>query len=106
MIKKKKALLIGINNYKNPDYKLNGCINDVCDMYKYLVSHGDYESDEINLLTDYRATRNQIIDAMAKIEASESVFVYYSGHGSQIYDDSGDESDQLDERFKYYAYPN
>jgi len=53
-----RALLVGSNAY--PGNELNGCVNDVSDVANFLVSHCDFQEDDIRLLTDKRATTNAI----------------------------------------------
>ena len=33
----KKAVLVGINKYPDPDDELSGCINDITDMANFIV---------------------------------------------------------------------
>jgi hypothetical protein len=99
----KKALLVGINHYPNPENNLKGCINDVLLMSKILQEQ--YGFDDINnlrVLTDERAltadirTRLQwLVDGAV---AGDTLVFHYSGHGSQVRDRDGDElKDGLDE---------
>jgi metacaspase-1 len=88
-----RGLLVGINAY--PGNELNGCVNDVTDMANFLVSHCDFQEDDIRLLTDARATTNAILDRLAwlvdGIKTGDRVVFHYSGHGAQfpIRDDNG-----------------
>ena len=47
-----------INAY--PGNELNHCVDDVSDVANFLVSHCDFQEEEILLLTDKRATTNAI----------------------------------------------
>jgi len=99
----KRALLVGINKYK-PELgaDLRGCVNDVENMQDILVNIFKFDSENIQVLTNERATKQGILDGLRWLlngskEGDELVF-HYSGHGSQIMDKDGDESDdQLDE---------
>lgn len=98
----KQALLIGIN-YRGLDVELRGCINDVHNIKKYLLTQG-YSEENIVILTDdtpIKPTRANIISALHKLikcgETCESLMLHYSGHGSWIADKDGDESDGRDE---------
>ena len=103
----KWALLVGINIYRNsgarPDFSnLAGCVNDVEDMKSLLLGTYDFPPDHIQVLTDARATHTAIIDAfknhlIANAQANDVVIFYFSGHGSQMKDTSGDEADGYDE---------
>jgi hypothetical protein len=99
----KKAILIGINDYRpagaaGPD--LNGCVNDVKDMANTLVIAG-FEPRNIRLCTDRSATRDNILKGLGWLTADartgDSLVFYYSGHGSQVADTNGDEVDASDE---------
>jgi len=99
----KKALLVGINKYV-PELgaDLQGCVNDVNNMYALLTNTFGFKPDNIRVLIDERATRQGIIDRLKwlldKAMAGDELVFHYSGHGSQIRDRNGDElDDQLDE---------
>lgn len=100
---KKKALLVGINRYPDPNDSLNGCLNDVRLMEETLRGeYGFAGKEDVRLLTDSAATTGAILDGLAWLAAGarpgDSLLFHYSGHGSQVPDRSGDEtSDGLDE---------
>jgi len=97
----KYALLVGLNEYP-PDWNcnLNGCVNDVEGLRSDLINIFGFHPDNIRVLTNSRATKNNIIDRLIWLidhDNSELVF-QYSGHGSQVRDRNGDElDDELDE---------
>lgn len=103
----KWALLVGINIYRNsgarPDFSnLAGCVNDVEDMKSLLLGTYDFPPENIQVLTDARATHAAIVEAfknhlIANAQANDVVIFYFSGHGSQMKDVSGDEADGYDE---------
>jgi len=97
--KNKLALLIGINYYKNPGSKLNGCINDVKEIANMLLTYG-YKNENIIIMTDDKLDKleptkenilQQIKIVVSKVKSGDTVFVHYSGHGSQMTDLNGDE---------------
>jgi hypothetical protein len=103
----KRALLIGINYYGSK-LELSGCINDVDNMQSYLVQEQGFVETDIVRLTDapesdkrHQPTRSNILRwvdwLVQNLKAGDSVFFQYSGHGSQVRDTSGDESDGRDE---------
>jgi len=101
---KKKALLVGINEYPDPADALHGCVNDVRLMHDTLkVQYGFSAEGSVRVLTNSRATTRAILDGLAWLAdgavPGDSLVFHYSGHGSQIQDDrGGDEaSDGLDE---------
>lgn len=102
----KKALLIGINDYApagagGPD--LRGCVNDVRDMANTLSVMGIVPATPatMQILTDVRATRAAILGGLKWLisgaRSGDVLVFYYSGHGSQVADVSGDELDGKDE---------
>ena len=85
----RRALCVGINDYA--DLPLTGCVADAEAWGRSLKGAGF----AVTQLHNARATRAGIIDSLEKmIAASRSgdVLVFqYSGHGTQVPDDSGDE---------------
>lgn len=105
---KKFALLIGINYYNTPDCSLRGCINDVINMCNVLVDAYDYDRKNIIVLRDdandagFLPTRANIINRLKwliaqSVAGATEIWIHYSGHGSQIRDQNGDEVDGRDE---------
>lgn len=98
----RKALLVGINDYKGVN-DLSGCVNDVLDMHFSLRSLFNFQTPEVRVLTDSRATKANIIHRLKwlvdKAKSGDFLVFHFSGHGSQIRDRNGDEEllDQLDE---------
>lgn len=96
----KRAVLIGINNYIALP-SLMGSVNDVTTMREVLIKRWGFEPEHIALLTDQQATRANILAALNQIVhdagPNDTVYIHYSGHGSQVQDLNGDEEDGLDE---------
>jgi hypothetical protein len=97
-----KALLIGIN-YVGTENELKGCINDVINMKKYLLSEG-YKESEIRMLTEASAVHPTYDNIVAGLDwlqneatADSNLFLHYSGHGGSVFDSSNDEDDHRDE---------
>ena len=98
--KNKNALLIGCN-YNNTAYKLNGCINDVNNLKSIINKTG---FNNINILTDeteQKPNKSNILTELTKLLTNSNnndlLFFSYSGHGSQVLDKNGDETDSRDE---------
>lgn len=97
----KRALLIGIDSYQQvPD--LRGCVNDVELMRALLIGKFDVAPENIEVLTNSRATRQAILATIRshlidKTKPGDIVILHYSGHGSRMRDVSGDEIDGWDE---------
>jgi hypothetical protein len=89
----KYALLIG-NNYKGTACPLNGCINDVLNVRKFLMAKRGFHSENIRVLTDDPnitpgdlSTRENILQWIDKLTSvlreGDTLYVHYSGHGGQ-----------------------
>jgi len=97
----RKALLVGVNDYKGVS-DLRGCVNDILDMHFSLRSLFNFQTREIRILTDSRATKANIIHRLEwlvdRAKSGDFLVFHFSGHGSQIRDRDGDELvDHLDE---------
>jgi hypothetical protein len=109
----KWALLIGVDEYPRlpQHFHLRGCINDV-EAIEGLLTSEQFAFPAANILKltsparspAQLATRDNILHAFRQhlvengdIRSGDVVVIYYSGHGSQIPDEEGDEDDGLDE---------
>ena len=96
------AVIVGIEEYKYIPH-LSYTIDDAVDMKDVLVSYGNWNSINIELLTDEMASETGISEAIAnmasKSDANDVCLFFFSGHGSRIPDDDGDEgkTDRYDE---------
>lgn len=97
----KRAVLIGINKYQVPGADLNGCVNDVNNLAGALKRYYGFTDKDITTLTDLKATKKAMQAAIKKLVASgkagDTLLLHYSGHGSNVPDDNGDEADNRDE---------
>jgi len=101
----KRALLIGINYLSNNQARLYGCIEDVKNVQAMLIDAYGYSFRNIVVLRDDDPSKmptkaNILIALQAIVSASgpnDEIWFHYSGHGTQIRDTNGDESDGLDE---------
>jgi hypothetical protein len=106
----RRALLIGINEYPDPENRLEGCVNDVFLMSAILQERG-FEASEIRTVLDARATTGNIMERLHWLlddvpdDAQAERVLFYSGHGAQIpsYDWAG-EVDHLDECLVPYDF--
>ena len=97
-----KGLFIGIN-YLGTPYQLNGCFNDVDNMQQLYIKQ--FKLSNIRVLRDdirtMMPTKANIISnlnwLLTNNEPRSQLFLHYSGHGSYILDQNGDEKDKRDE---------
>ena len=93
----RRALCIGINDYPGTGSDLAGCVNDANDWAAELNRRGF----TVELMLDGQATGAAMRDAMRKLVAGaatgDTVVITYSGHGTWVRDDNGDEPDGRDE---------
>jgi uncharacterized caspase-like protein len=97
----RRALLIGIDHYAIPGADLRGCVNDVELVAGVLRDLYDVPDESLTLLTDAKATKAAMQEAIAGLVdgavPGDVLYLHYSGHGSNVPDTSGDESDGRDE---------
>lgn len=104
-----KAVLVGIN-YKGTSAELNGCINDVTNINKFLRTNYHPNPKNVRVLTEDQEsptehpTKANILRELGWLVAQgvaakrkTCLFFHYSGHGSYVYDHDGDETDRRDE---------
>lgn len=100
------ALIIGIGDYINFDDEeggdLPGAERDARAIRDVLVSRRYVAPENIRMLLSREATRANIIAGLTEwlpenARPSDQITVFYAGHGSQMWDESGDEDDGLDE---------
>jgi len=78
-----RALIIGINDYKDPNIPdLETAVNDANAMANLLSERYGFE---VTLLLDRNATRESMYRNLRNLalstEAADSVLIYYAGHG-------------------------
>jgi uncharacterized caspase-like protein len=106
MASNRRALCVGINNFKNyPSSALQGCVNDAHDMASVLKDFLGFTDKDMTILTDAQATKQNIMGNLQKMvaDAKKGLYSYLvfslSSHGTQVPDTSGDEPDRADEAF-------
>ncbi|XP_004293812.1 PREDICTED: metacaspase-4 [Fragaria vesca subsp. vesca] len=97
----KKAVLIGCN-YQGTKAELKGCINDVNRMYRCLIDRYGFAEEDINVLIDTddsytqptgKNIRRAITDLIRSARSGDVLFVHYSGHGTRLPAETGDDDD-------------
>lgn len=100
------ALMIGISDYIHFDDveggDLPGAQYDAMGMRDVLLQKYEFPEENIRLLLNGEATRAAIEESITgwlaqNARPGDNVVVFYAGHGSQMWDESGDEDDGLDE---------
>lgn len=95
----KKAILYGCN-YSGKS-KLGGCINDVNCLEEFLSGRGYVVKRYTDDTIEDKPTKNLIMrtlkETVLSLVKGDTLFIGFSGHGSQISDTSKDEIDGLDE---------
>lgn len=93
----KLALCIGINDYPGTGSDLSGCVNDAQDWGAELTRRGFTVTTLLNRQASGKAMREAITKLVGQGKASDTLVVQYSGHGSFVPDEDGDEPDGTDE---------
>ena len=105
------SIHIGLNHVdtSSPDYAdvtvpvLAGCLNDANSMEALAQAQG---FQEVAKLTDDQATAEHVLgaihEAAGKLDSEDILLLTYSGHGSQVPDQNGDEPDGKDETWVLY----
>jgi hypothetical protein len=107
----KRALFMAIDTY-NPEgvesksdrhwSNLEGCVNDAEEV-KALVAakYGFTDNKYITFIKNQECSRERILKELNKLidesQSGDIVFIYYAGHGSQVYNSLSDEEDKMDE---------
>ena len=109
----KRALLIGIDIYQPVNNEaattrggwtnLDGCVNDAKAIAEIITGRFGFEQKNIRSLYNQDAKREKIIGELQHLISVASrgdvVFIYYAGHGSQVYnslsaEEAGDKKDE------------
>ncbi len=100
-VPRRRALLIGICDYPQPEDRLQGCVNDVYLMSSVLQEIG-FDPENIRVVSNERATaagiRKRIDWLLEDTESGDERVLYYSGHGAKLPQYGlGDRIDRQDE---------
>lgn len=97
----RRAVLIGCN-YPGTKAELKGCINDVRRMYTCLVERYGFSEEDITVLIDTDASNTQptgrnvraaLADLVKSAGPGDFLFVHYSGHGTRLPAETGEDDD-------------
>ncbi len=82
---KKFALLVGVSKFKQSIRPIETAVKDVISIKEILIKNG-FKQENIKELTDEKATKSNILNAMRefedKVSANDSIVVYISTHGT------------------------
>ena len=84
---RRRALLIGINEYPDPANRLEGCVNDTF-LFSSALQEIGFEAEDIRVVLNERATADGIRERLKWLledvgDGMERV-LFYSGHGAQL----------------------
>jgi hypothetical protein len=105
---RRKALLIGIEDYPNEADRLAGCVNDVFAMSATLQDCG-FEPEQIRICLNERATTEGILSRIEWLvegaQSGDELVFFYAGHGARVpeYGELG-EPDHLTETLVPYDF--
>ena len=84
----KRAFLVGINNYANPDFALRGCTHDVDSLRAVLIDLYGFLNEDIKICNDATATRASILGSLEDLlngaSNGDQLVFGYSGHATRI----------------------
>lgn len=91
------ALCIGINDYPGTNSDLAGCVNDANDWAAALVARKFHVDQLLDSAATGVAIRSEIAATVDRAMEGDIVVIQFSGHGSFVPDEDGDEPDGTDE---------
>lgn len=100
------ALVIGIGQYPEDSgwSQIHGD-NDVVIIKQLLLEQG-FRAENVAVLMNARATKHGILSALDELRSragqGDVVYIHFSGHGQQVTDLDGDETDRYDEAWVPY----
>jgi hypothetical protein len=93
---KRLALCVGIDRYPSPN-TLSGCVNDSNSWQQTLETLGFSVTTLQNEQATHAAITRELRKLVASASAGDVIVFQYAGHGYQLSDPDGDESDGKDE---------
>lgn len=105
---RRKAVLVGIDEYPNPSNNLAGCVNDVFRVSQTLQERG-FSPDEIRVVFNDRATARGIRERWEWLvdgaSGGDTLVFFFSGHGAQLPTRNANETvDFVDETLVPYDF--
>ncbi len=85
-----QVLLIGVGQYQDPRFNLEGPKNDVLALEQVLIDKWGVKRDRITKLIDTQASYAAIMQALktlkTKTQTGDQIYIYFSGHGTSRLD--------------------
>jgi hypothetical protein len=104
----RRALLVGINNFRPGIQGLRGCINDTHEMGGLLREYFGFQEQDIKVLHDADATAQRIREGLGWLlsdyDGDDVRVFHFSSHGTQVDDQGDDEWECLDEVIVTYDH--
>ena len=101
--KNKKSFCCGINNYPGTNNDLRGCVNDAKAWSSLLEYVYGFKSE---LCLDNKVTHHKFVQTVGNLlsdsKSGDDIVITFSGHGTNVADNDGDESDGRDEALCLY----
>jgi len=101
----KRALLIGVSEYKYGILRRKASVSDVNSLAEALLEQG-FTKDHIAKLIDSNATKAAVLEAIHNLtfeaQPGDIIHIHFSCTGTHFKDDNGDEKDGFDEAFALY----
>lgn len=100
------ALIVGIGDYQNFGEEIGGdlpgAVNDARAFRDVAISRFGVPSSNVRMMLDDEATRANLESAITEwlpsvVGPRDLVWIFFAGHGSQVWDEDGDEEDGLEE---------
>ena len=100
-IAESKALLVTVGNYQSNEIPDLRAVDNDLRIMQDLLQNNPKLNGNISVLCDANVSR-ALRDLVAGLKAGDLGLFYFSGHGAQFDDNSGDEADQRDEGLIMY----
>jgi len=99
---RKKALCAGINDYPGTGNDLKGCVNDAKAWGQLLTNYGFNVTSLFDSQVKHSVFTEIFGNHISDSKAGDSIVITFSGHGTNIPDQSGDEEDGREEALCLY----
>ncbi len=94
-VKDKWALIVGISEFANPEYKLRYAAKDAQDFRNFLVNEANFQADHVKMLLNKDATKQHILAAFGDnflpnlVQPGDLAVIYIATHGTPSSRDKG-----------------